>query len=96
MLTTVQIRALKPQARPYKVPDSGGLFLLVQPTGALLWRFRYKVFGVERKLSLGTFPEVSLQQARRLRDNARADVEEPAPVARRIEASALIRAIESR
>ncbi|WP_066591810.1 tyrosine-type recombinase/integrase [Sphingomonas pruni] len=76
MLTTVQIRALKPQARPYKVPDSGGLFLLVQPTGALLWRFRYKVFGVERKLSLGTFPEVSLQQARRLRDNARADVEE--------------------
>lgn len=76
MLTTVQIRALKPQARPYKVPDSGGLFLLVQPTGALLWRVRYKVFGVERKLSLGTFPEVSLQQARRLRDNARADVEE--------------------
>jgi len=76
MLTTVQIRALKPQARPYKVPDSGGLFLLVQPSGALLWRFRYKLFGVERKLSLGTFPEVSLQQARRLRDNARADVEE--------------------
>ena len=76
MLTTVQIRALKPQARPYKVPDSAGLFLLVQPTGALLWRFRYKVFGVERKLSLGTFPEVSLQQARRLRDHARADVEE--------------------
>lgn len=76
MLTTVQIRALKPQARPYKVPDSEGLFLLVQPTGALLWRFRYKVFGVERKLSLGTFPEVSLQEARRLRDNARADVEE--------------------
>lgn len=57
-------------------PDSGGLFLLVQPTGALLWRFRYKVFGVERKLSLGTFPDVSLQQARRLRDAARADVEE--------------------
>ena len=76
MLTTVQIRALKPEARPYKVADSEGLFLLVQPTGALLWRFRYKVFGVERKLSLGTFPEVSLQQARRLRDNARADVEE--------------------
>ena len=76
MLTTVQIRALKPVARPYKVPDSEGLFLLVQPTGALLWRFRYKVFGVERKMSLGTFPEVSLQQARRLRDNARADIEE--------------------
>ena len=76
MLTTVQIRALKPEARPYKVPDSDGLFLLVQPTGALLWRFRYKVFGIERKLSLGTFPDVTLQQARRLRDAARADVVE--------------------
>jgi len=33
---------------------------LVQPTGALLWRFRYKILGVERKMSLGTFPDVSL------------------------------------
>ncbi|WP_262503886.1 Arm DNA-binding domain-containing protein [Sphingosinithalassobacter sp. CS137] len=63
MLTTVQIRALKPKARPYKVPDADGLFLLVQPSGALLWRFRYKVFGTDRKLSLGSFPEVSLRCA---------------------------------
>ena len=74
MLTTVQIRSLKPERRPYKVADSDGLFLLVQPTGALLWRFRYKVFGQERKLSLGTFPDLSLQQARRKRDEARAQL----------------------
>jgi len=74
MLTNVQIRALKPQARPYKVPDTDGLFLLVQPTGALLWRFRFKVFGTERKLSLGTFPTVTLQQARKKRDEARAQL----------------------
>lgn len=74
MLTTVQIRSLKPEQRPYKVADSEGLFLLVQPTGALLWRFRYKVFGQERKLSLGTFPDLSLQQARRKRDEARAQL----------------------
>ncbi|CAH0348292.1 MAG: Arm DNA-binding domain-containing protein [Sphingobium sp.] len=74
MLTTVEIRALKPAARPFKVPDADGLFLLVQPTGALLWRFRYKVMGVERKLSLGSFPDVSLKQARLKRDEARASL----------------------
>lgn len=74
MLTTVQIRALKPAARPFKVPDSDGLFLLVQPTGALLWRFRYKVLGVERKMSLGTFPDVSLKEARKKRDELRGEI----------------------
>lgn len=74
MLTNVEIRALKPAARPFKVPDSDGLYLLVQPSGALLWRFRYKMFGVERKLSLGSFPEVTLQQARHKRDEARAEL----------------------
>ncbi|WP_316251205.1 Arm DNA-binding domain-containing protein [Sphingomonas sp. JC676] len=72
MLTTVQIRALKPAARPYKVPDSVGLFLLVQPSGSLLWRFRYKVFGSDRKMAIGTFPDVSLQEARKKRDELRA------------------------
>lgn len=74
MLTTVQIRALKPAARPFKVPDSDGLFLLVQPTGALLWRFRYKVLGVERKMSLGAFPDVSLKEARKKRDELRGEI----------------------
>jgi hypothetical protein len=72
----VQIRALKREARPYKAHDSDGLLLLVQPTVALLWRFRYKVFGIELKLSRGTFPDVALQRARRLRDAAWADVVE--------------------
>ncbi|RZF64721.1 DUF4102 domain-containing protein [Sphingomonas populi] len=76
MLTTVQIRALQPAARPFKVPDSDGLFLLVQPTGALLWRFRYKVFGVERKMSLGSFPDVTLKDARKKRDALRAELED--------------------
>ncbi len=58
MLTVVQIRALKPAERPFKVSDSDGLYLLVQPSGALLWRFRYRKFGIERKLSLGSFPAV--------------------------------------
>ena len=74
MLTTVEIRSIKPAARPFKVRDDKGLFLLVQPSGALLWRFRYKASGVERKLSLGSFPEVTLKQAREKRDAARAQL----------------------
>ncbi|MBZ6382692.1 tyrosine-type recombinase/integrase [Sphingomonas sanguinis] len=74
MLTVVQIRALKPAERPYKVADSDGLYLLVQPSGALLWRFRYRCCGIERKLSLGSFPDVTLVQARRKRDEAKAEL----------------------
>jgi len=53
MLTVVQIQALKLGERPYKVADHPGLYLLVQPSGTLLWRYRYRCCGVERKLSLG-------------------------------------------
>ena len=76
MLTVVQIRALRPAERPYKVADSDGLYLLVQPSGALLWRFRYRCCGIERKLSLGSFPDVSLVQARRKRDEAKAELDD--------------------
>ncbi len=76
MLTVVQIRALKPAERPYKMADSDGLYLLVQPSGALLWRFRYRCCGIERKLSLGSFPDVSLVQARRKRDEAKAELDD--------------------
>jgi integrase len=76
MLSVVQIRALKPADRPYKVADAEGLYLLVQPSGALLWRFRYRIGGIERKLSIGSFPDVTLQQARRLRDAGRAELKD--------------------
>lgn len=76
MLSVKQIRALKPKAKPYKVSDGKGLFLLVQPTGSLLWRVKYRFHGIERKLSLGRFPEVSLHQARQKRDETRAMLED--------------------
>jgi integrase len=85
MLTVVQIQALKPAARPFKVFDSDGLYLLVQPSGALLWRFRYRCCGIERKLSLGSFPQVTLSQARRKRDEAKGELDDgidPAEVKR--------------
>jgi integrase len=51
--------------------DSGGLFLLIQPSGGRLWRLKYRVDGREKKLGLGTYPDVSLSDARRRRDEAR-------------------------
>lgn len=54
--------------------DSGGLFLLVQPSGGKLWRLKYRIEGKEKKLGLGTYPEVSLGDARKGRDKARAQI----------------------
>ncbi|MFM9936808.1 MAG: Arm DNA-binding domain-containing protein [Novosphingobium sp.] len=70
-LTDVAIRNAKPRAKPYKLGDASGLFLLVQPTGGKLWRVKYRVDGNEKKLGIGTYPEVSLSEARKLRDDAR-------------------------
>lgn len=71
MLTEAAIRALKPQEKPYKRSDSAGLFMLVSATGARLWRYKYRHGGVERLLTLGAYPEVSLRAARDARDAAR-------------------------
>lgn len=70
-LTDIAIRNAKPRAKPYKMGDTHGLFLLVQPTGGKLWRLKYRVNGKEKKLAIGTYPEVGLGDARRRRDEAR-------------------------
>jgi integrase len=70
-LTTTAIRNAKPRAAQYKIGDSGGLFLLVTPSGGKWWRFKYRHGGKEKLLSLGTFPDTSLANARERRDAAR-------------------------
>jgi hypothetical protein len=64
MLTTLKIKSARPEVRPYKLADSGGLFLLVQPSGSKLWRYKFRVNSIEGLQALGTFPEVSLADAR--------------------------------
>jgi integrase len=59
--------------KPYKVSDFQGLFVLVNPNGSRLWRYKYRLVGKEKLLSFGCYPEVSLQDARRKRDEARAN-----------------------
>ncbi len=64
-LTDVAVRNAKPRPKPYKLGDSHGLFLLVQPSGGRLWRLKYRLDGHEKKLALGIYPEVGLAEARR-------------------------------
>jgi hypothetical protein len=70
-LTNTAIKNAKPQAKAYKLFDGGGLFLLVTPAGGRWWRLKFRVAGSEKQLSLGTYPEVSLAEARDKRDDYR-------------------------
>lgn len=73
-LSEVKVRTAKPQANEYKLFDGGGLFLLITPSGGKLWRLRYLFDKKEKKLSLGIYPEISLHDARKRRDQARAQL----------------------
>jgi hypothetical protein len=70
-LTDTAIRNAKPKAKPYKLADGGGLFLLVNPNGSRLWRQKYRVEGREKLISHGPYPDVGLARARERRDEAR-------------------------
>src|SRR5690349_4715407 len=71
VLNEAKIRAARPRERAYKLFDERGLFMLVTPTGGRLWRFRYRLGGVEKLLTLGAYPDVTLKRAREKRDDAR-------------------------
>ncbi|HET7831821.1 MAG TPA: integrase arm-type DNA-binding domain-containing protein [Gallionella sp.] len=70
-LTDTAVKNAKPSAKPVKLSDEKGLFLLVTPSGGKWWRLKYRFGGKEKLLSLGTYPEVSLKEARERRDEAR-------------------------
>jgi len=70
-LTDVQVRQAKPCAKPYTLGDSGGLALYVTPRGAKHWHFRFSWKGKQSHISFGSYPQISLRQARSLRDEAR-------------------------
>jgi integrase len=71
-LTDLKIRRSKPDAKAYKIADSGGLYIEVRPTGSKLWRYRYRIAGKENVYALGEYPELTLSDARTARDDARA------------------------
>lgn len=70
-LTDPTIRNAKADTKPVKLFDAAGLFLLVTPAGGKWWRFKYRFGGKEKLLSMGTYPQVSLKEAREKRDDAK-------------------------
>lgn len=70
-LTDTGVRNAKPGPKPAKMFDERGLFLIVTPAGGKWWRFKYRFEHKEKLLSLGTYPDVGLKDARERRDAAR-------------------------
>lgn len=70
-LTATAINNAKAKDKALKLFDGGGLFLLVKPAGGKWWRLKYRFGGKEKLLSLGTYPEISLKDARERREEAR-------------------------
>ncbi len=71
MLSDARIRAAKPKPAGYRLADAGGLHLFITPKGGKAWRFRFDLGGKEQTLSLGSYPDVGLADARSRRDDAR-------------------------
>jgi integrase len=70
-LTSLQVKNLKSQEKDFFLADERGLRLLVKTGGGKYWRFKYRFDGKQKTLSLGTYPDVLLKDARALRDLAR-------------------------
>ena len=74
-LTVVEISNAKPKDKPYKLFDGAGLYLLIKPNGSKLWRWKYRIAGREKLLSIGAYSSkpdegVTLKMARDLRHEA--------------------------
>src|SRR4051812_7399239 len=70
-LSDVACRNATAGEKPRKISDGGGLHLLVQPSGGKLWRLAYRYGGRQKSLAFGSYPAVTLLEARRRRDKAR-------------------------
>lgn len=76
MLTALKVRQAKPEKKAYKLTDGHGLYLHVMPNGTKAWRYRYRFAGKETVLTLGIYPEMSLEEARNKRTEARGMLKE--------------------
>lgn len=70
-LTDMVVRQAKATGKDYTLPDFDGLSLAVSDCGTKAWHFRYTWLGKQKRMSLGLYPEISLREARELRDQAR-------------------------
>jgi integrase len=70
-ISDAALRALKPTDKTYKKAVGGGLYLEVTPGGSKLWRWKYRIEGKENRYALGSYPELSLKEAREKVESAR-------------------------
>jgi len=73
-LSDIKVQKVKSKNKNVTLFDGGGLFLMVTPTGGKLWRFKYRYDGKQKLLAFGTYPEISLLDARKRRDEARSQL----------------------
>ncbi len=69
--TATEVKNFKPEDKPYREADGGGLYIEVMPNGSKYWRWKYRFDGKEKRLALGVYPEVTLAAARLKRDAQR-------------------------
>jgi len=70
-LTDIGIKKAKITEKPYRLKDSGGLFLFVTPTGGKIFRWKYRYEGKQKLMTFGKYPDVSLVLARERHAEAR-------------------------
>jgi hypothetical protein len=75
-LTNLQIQNARPSGRATQYTDDHGLYLEVHPVGAKLWRYKYCYLGKQNRLAIGRYPDVSLAEARKRRDDARRQLDD--------------------
>jgi integrase len=73
-LTDIKVKNAKPQGKQYKLTDGEGMYLLVSPNGGKYWRLKYRFAGKEKTLALGTYPTLSLAEAREKRFDAKKQI----------------------
>ncbi|SAK93988.1 integrase [Caballeronia pedi] len=73
-LTDAQLKNAKPQGKPYKLSDGGGLYVTVTAEGSKLWRLKYRCSGLERTIALGAYPAMTLADAREKREEAKRQI----------------------
>lgn len=74
MLTDLQCKNAKPKAKAYILSDGQGMYLEITPSGGKLWRFKYQWDGKQKRMAMGSYPEISISDAREKRFEARAMV----------------------
>ncbi|MCK8491766.1 tyrosine-type recombinase/integrase [Spirosoma sp. RP8] len=76
MLSDLQVKIAKPTDRPYRLYDSGGLYLQIHPNGSKYWRLKYRFGNKEKLLALGVYPVVGLKLARNKTMTAKRSLDE--------------------